>query len=267
MRPRSPACASGLRRRAGCVLLSLAFAAAGSACTYKTQDSEVLPWLKRTDSSTSFGGLGGSRKTVYSTRVLFFFWHELDAWAITVLDADTVLVRGQQGEALLRRGEYTPTPACPPLPFAGVQLPPQSGAAAFDCISVVDHGPGGRATSVRFRRLHAAGNASIDVAVAAAGADQVLLQPSALFYDRKAQPYFVSIAARAAPDFRTPDPDCALITVEDGRTRTLHPPSPLKTANDCSHKTAWESAAGTALLTPPEVEREIYAGASLMRRR
>jgi hypothetical protein len=121
-------------------LLSLAFAAAGSACTYKTQDSEVLPWLKRTDSSTSFGGLGGSRKTVYSTRVLFFFWHELDAWAITVLDADTVLVRGQHGEALLRRGETTP---------------------------------------VRFRRLHAAGNASIDVVVAAAGADQVLLQPSA----------------------------------------------------------------------------------------
>jgi hypothetical protein len=88
-----------------------------------------------------------------------------------------------------------------------------------------------------------------------------------LFYDRKAQPYFVSIAARAAPDFRSPDPDCALITVEDGRTRTLRPPSPLKTANDCSHKTAWESAAGTALLTPLDVEREIYAGTSPMRRR
>jgi hypothetical protein len=209
-------------------LLSLAFAAAGSACTYKTQDSEVLPWLKRTDSSTSFGGLGGSRKTVYSTRVLFFFWHELDAWAITVLDADTVLVRGQHGEALLRRGETTP---------------------------------------VRFRRLHAAGNASIDVVVAAAGADQVLLQPSALFYDRKAQPYFVSIAARAAPDFRSPRP--GLRPDHGGRRPNAHPASAVA-AEDRQRlfpQTAWESAAGTALLTPLDVEREIYAGTSPMRRR
>jgi len=267
VRPRSPACATGIRRRARCALLALALAAVGSACSYKTQDTAVLPWLKRTDSSTSFGGLGGSSRTVYSTRVLFFFWHELDAWGITVLDADTVLVRGQPGEALLRRGEYTPTPACPALPFGSVQLPPQSGPAAFDCFSVVDHGPGGRATSVRFRRLHPGGDASIDVTVAATGAEQVLLQSSAQFYDRKAQPYFVSIAARAAPDFRAPDPDCGLITVENGRTRILHPPSPLATANDCSRKTAWESAAGTALPTPLEVEREIYAGQSLVRRR
>jgi len=267
MRPRSPSLATLLRDRGRSALLALAFAAAGSACSYKTKDSEILPWLKRTDASVSFGGLGGSQKTVYSTRVLLFFWHELDGWGITVLDVDTVLVRGQQGEALLRRGEYTPTPVCAALPFASVQLPPQSGPAAFDCTSVVDHGAGGRATSVRFRRLHPGGDASIDVAVAATGAEQVLLQSSARFYDRQARPYFVSIAARAAPDFRAPDPDCALITVENGRTRTLRPPSPLATAHDCLLKTVWEAAARTALLTPLEVEREIYAGASPVRRR
>jgi hypothetical protein len=255
------------RRRAGRAFLALALAAGASACTYKTKDSEILPWLKRTDTSTSFGGLGGHQTRVYSTRVLFFFWHELDAYAITVLDADTVLVRSHQGEALLRRGEYTPTPACPAPPFAHVQLPPQSGPAAFDCVSVADRSASGRPTAVRVRRLHSGGEASIDVRVAANGAEQVLLHPFALFYDRKAQPYFVSIAARAAPDFRAPDPDCALIVVENGRTRTLRPPAPLATANDCSLKTAWESAAGTTLSTHHDVEREITAAASPIRRR
>jgi len=55
--------------------------------------------------------------------------------------------------------------------------------------------------------------------------------------------------------------------VENGRTRTLRPPSPLATAHDCLLKTVWEAAARTALLTPLEVEREIYAGASPVRRR
>jgi len=267
MRSRSPIAACPSRRSLRCVSLALAFAASASACSYKTKDSEVLPWLKRTDSSTTFGGLGDSRKTVYSTRILHLFWHELDAWAITVLDADSVLVRNSTGEALLRRGEYTPTMICPTLPAGHVQLPPQSGPAAFDCVLVTGRNAGGRATSLRFRRLHPAGSASIDVTVAAAGSDQVLLQPFALFYDRKGQPYFVSIAARAAPDFQAPDPDCALISVENGRTRIVHPPAPLATANDCTLKASWQQAAGVTLLTTTDVEREIAAGPSAMRRR
>ena len=88
-----------------------------------------------------------------------------------------------------------------------------------------------------------------------------------MFYDRAARPYFVSIAARAAPDDRANDPDCALVAVENGGTRIVRPPAPLATANDCTRKSAWEGAAGTALLTTPEVERELAAGPSLVRRR
>ena len=112
-----------------------------------------------------------------------------------------------------------------------------------------------------------AGDTSIDVGVVATGAGQVLFQPFPLFYDRKARPYFVSIATRAASDFRAPDPDCTLVVVESGGTRILRPPSPLATANDCARKSAWESAAGTNLLTSSDIEREIAAGASPMRRR
>lgn len=266
MPPRTSACAIGPWGVARWLLPALALAVAASACSFKTQDSNVLPWLKRTESSTSIGGLGGGRKLVYSTRFLYFFWHDLDAFAITVLDAETVLVRNSQGEALLRRGEYTPTMACPTP--ARVQLPPQvASRSAFDCVAVVDRHPRGRESSVRFRRLHPDGSASIDVAVAAAAADQVLLQPFALFYDRKAQPYFVSIAARAAPDFRAPDPGCALLVVEDGQVRTVRPLSPLATANDCTRKATWQEATGTVLLTTQDVEREIAGGTSPMRRR
>ena len=248
-------------------LPALAVAAAVSACSYSSSDSAVLPWLKRTDATSSFGSLGGSRKTVYSTRVLLFFWHELDAWAITVLDADTVLVRGDHGEALLRRGELTPTPACPALPQGSVQLPPSAAGVAFDCVTLGGHGESGRVNAVRFWRLRTDGTASLDVAVAAAGAGQVLLHPTAQFYDRKAQPYFISIAARAAPDSRAPDPDCALVVVENAGTRLLHPPAPLGTANDCSRKDVWEGVAGTALLTTNEIERELAASPSGPRRR
>ena len=266
MQPRFPAGAAGLRHKARWLLPALALAVAASACSNKTQGSDVLPWLKRTDSSTSLGGTGSGRKGVYSNRFLYFFWRELDAFAVTVLDPETVLVRNSQGEALLRRGEYSPTMACP-TPSARVQLPPQLGRPAFDCVAVADRKPGGRTASVRFRRLHADGSASVDVIVAATGPDQVLFQPFVLFYDRKAQPYFVDIAAGATSSLQSPDPDCALLVVENGQVRTVRPLSPPATALDCTRKATWQEATGTTLLTTQDVEREIAGGTSPMRRR
>lgn len=248
-------------------LVALAFALCAGGCSRQTSETEILPWLKRSDTTTSFGSFGGNRTTVYSKRVLHLFWHDLDAFAITVLDDETVLVRNSQGEALLRRGQFTPAPACPAPPMANVQLPPQTGRPAFDCVSLEGHAANGRSTSVRFRRLHPAGDASIDVLVAASGADRVLARPGVVFYDRRGQAYFVGIAARASGDYRAADPACTLLAVQGDRVRELRPPLPIATAGDCLDKAAWASAVPGELLTLNEVEREIARGPTAMRRR
>ena len=73
--------------------------------------------------------------------------------------------------------------------------------------------------------------------------------------------------ARAAPDFRAPDPDCALVVVDGEAVRVVRPPAPLGIADDCAQKAAWEGVAGPALLTTTEVERELAAAPSGVRRR
>ena len=163
-----------------------------------------------------------------------------------------------KGEALLRRGELHAEAGLPAA--AGWQ---RAAAAAVGARLVrLRHGRRPRPGRARDARCGSAGcmrpaRPASTSSSPPTGTGQVLLQPIALFYDRKAPPYFVSIAARAAPDFRALSRTAPSLLVENAARGSRRPTAPL--ARRRLLRSRRGKRRGTALLTTIEVERELAA--------
>ena len=217
-------------------------AAAIAAGCGSTQEAPVLPWLKvRTHTSSSFLAFAGpTRTTTYFVKV-GGFWRQIDDEGVggaIVLTPKAVLYYDSGVPKLIHEGESAATEACgPPVVVATVP----SGADVFDCVNVVAGPAAAVATSLRIRRMNAAGDMVRDQTIAVEGPGRVFVRPMVLFYDDSRTAHFVTMSddtgAAAA---------CALVTVgAEGPTVTPGPPDLSR--GDCSEASAWSTVIGRRL--------------------
>jgi len=204
------------------------------ACTEVTE-SQPLPWLKvKKTFHKPIGGIaGGTSDFEYYTKRFGFWWVKVDESATgtaTALDANTAAVSTAQGLKILERGEEHGTLACG-TPRSAPAVVAQ--AAAVDCFDVIAGPASAVATQIRWRRISARGEALVIEKVSVENPGRLFARAMASFYDAGQQPYFVTINADL-----TGAPECALVWIAGGETRSLAAPDNLPRGR-CSDVDAW----------------------------
>jgi hypothetical protein len=212
-------------------------------CTGRTEEEEVLPWLRilRTESS-QVGMFSGPRSRSVEVRY-FGFWHEVDADLAQALDADTALLYRSAGPALIHRGDRVGQPICASHSVAHV--PPTR--KVVDCLDVVEarglHG----AARLGYQRVSGRGAvlARGDISVED---EQSSLMLATLFYDDAAHPYFLVVRERDRGKGQRTTMACSLVTWRDGEATVVgRLPPAADRAGACPDTAAWTKALGVDL--------------------
>ncbi len=215
-----------------------------ASCTIRSEHETILPWLLKKSTYRAFGSFGGSTENTYYTHY-WGFWRGLDIWDASVLDAEHVLVRDEEGAGILRKGSLSPVRVCGV--YERLSVPPIDGAV--DCLSAAAHSDGG-VTEIRLVRRGLAGEILEDWSLSAIVHERVF-HPSlgVLFYDESGAPYFSILDPAAARDYRALPSRCALLTTAGSGTPRVVPAPTQMALHECFQRGPWE-----ALL-----ERPLYA--------
>jgi hypothetical protein len=222
-----------------------------TGCTGRTEEEEVLPWLRilRTESA-QFGIFSGQRSTTVEVRY-FGIWHRVDADFEEALGPDAALLHRSTGPALLHRGDYASQPICGP--HSVVHVPSANKVA--DCIDVIEarglHG----AARLGYQRISGSGVVLSrgDISVED---DQSSLMVATLFYDEESHPYFLAVRERDWGKGQRTTMACSLITWRDGEaTVAARLPPPANRFGACPDATAWTPSLGVQVYDANRAQR------------
>lgn len=229
-------------RRAGAGLLLVVLATLAVGCGVDTERKAVLPWLLVKHTRIRFGGFDPSNQASYFVKY-YGFWRGLcGVWSASVLDDEHALLQDEDGWAILSNGSLRPVPVCPKL--ANLTVP--GVGAAIDCVEVTEHAFGGP-TEIRIQRIGPSGEVLAEWPLPVTGERRIFtMPPSALAYDDAHVPYFLTMDAAAAADYRIRPTGCALVAPTDNGPRVVAGDHDM-TWDTCRKKSAWEPLVGAPL--------------------
>ena len=213
--------------------ISFTFFMVSTACG-STQETSILPWLKvRTYTSSSFLAFAGPSKTTTYFVKVGASWRQLDDEGVggaTVLTPQAVLYYDNGVPRLIHQGETTATSPCGP-PLVAVTVPP--GADVYDCVNVAAGPVKAIATSVRVRRMNAAGSLLRDQILTVERPGRVFLRPMVSFYDDDRAAYLVTMSEDSAAPAA-----CALVAIGPAAPTFTNGPADLN-RGACSEAPVW----------------------------
>jgi hypothetical protein len=231
-----------VRARRWCLLAAVLCA----GCS-RIEEQQVTPWFKvRRSTSPQIGGFADSvTRTTYHVR-RSGGWRQIDDEGVggaTPIN-DTTVAYYHNGQArMIHEGDAEGVLTCGSVLHGATFLP---GAGFVDCVTAVEGPASAVATTVRFRRIDAAGRVIHDRTIAEERPGRVFLQPRVTFYDETGKAYLVTMNE----DFRVA-PECTIVGIGDGALE-LRSGSPSMQARDCSESKSWSPIVGRRIRKPGE---------------
>ena len=211
------------------------------ACSSRTSEREVQPWLKESTSFFKFGSFSEApNHRTYKARHFGFLWLSVDATgAVALSDAAALLDQGSKGKSVLMRDAFSSTPVCPMV--GEVSVPPST--SSVDCLLVNSdpqwNGLGYRKMTVK--RTNFDGTIAYEKTIEVADKDHAFEKFN--FYDATGSAYFLAVSIAYLKDKKAA-PDCMLLHGFGQDTRVAARRPDVADIAQCFRPGTWEAQIG-----------------------